>query len=176
MCRSLHNFSDEFMCEKVDMLGEDKEDKFEHWGRRPECVAGKCSNCGFGNPNGIPTDCLLSVARHIEWWDGSVSRIKRWRTARRIRSSSYRRSDRCVTFGTSSWSTPRSTSSTMNWRSGSARPTTCAWGRSARASRVDWHIWYFQVVPVRGGRGGTARESGCLCRCADSRRPSRSKR
>lgn len=65
MCRSLHNFSDELMCEKVDMLGEDKEDEFEHWGRRPECVAGKCSNCGFGNLNGIPTDCLaLGRAAH----------------------------------------------------------------------------------------------------------------
>lgn len=107
MCRSLLKFSDEFMCEKVDMLGEDKEDEFEHWGRRPACVAGECSNCGFRNPNGIPTDCF-SVARHIEWWGGSVSKIKRWWTARRTRSSSYhRRSDRCVTFGTSSWSTPR---------------------------------------------------------------------
>lgn len=70
MCRSLHNFSNEFMCDKVDMLAEDSGGEFEHWGRKPECVAGVCSDCGFGNRNGIPTDCLAlahNAHRPVGW-------------------------------------------------------------------------------------------------------------
>lgn len=70
MCKNLHNFSEAFMCEKVDILAEDSEGGFEHWGRKPECAVGKCSDCGFGNPNGIPTDCLAlarNAHRTVGW-------------------------------------------------------------------------------------------------------------
>ncbi|CAN0331182.1 unnamed protein product [Pylaiella littoralis] len=70
MCRNLHNFSEELLCEKVDLLAEDTEGGFEHWGRKPECVAGECSDCGFGNPDGIPTDCaaLAASAHRMMGW------------------------------------------------------------------------------------------------------------
>lgn len=70
MCRSLHNFSECLMCEKVDLLAEDSNGGFEHWGRMPECVHGNCSDCGFGNPNGIPTDCaaLADSAHRMMGW------------------------------------------------------------------------------------------------------------
>ncbi|CAN0402065.1 unnamed protein product [Pylaiella littoralis] len=135
MCRSLHNFSDEFMCEKVDMLGEDKEDEFEHWGRRPACVAGKCSNCGFGNPNGIPTDCLaLGRAAHrmvgwIRFQDQEMEDGKTHKKQQLPQVGPLR--DLWDEFMEHS---EKYIEQHVNWRSGSARPTSCAWGRSARAS------------------------------------------
>lgn len=61
MGRSL-DFSAKFLYEKVDILAEDSGGGFEHWGRSPDWVAGKCSDYGFGNPNGLPT-AYLAIAR-----------------------------------------------------------------------------------------------------------------
>lgn len=57
MCKGLHQFSEALCCEKVDLLEGDPEGGFEYFGRKPACTAGKCADCGFGGPNGIPTDC-----------------------------------------------------------------------------------------------------------------------
>lgn len=81
------------------MLTEDASGGFERWVQKAECLAGKCSDCGIGNPNAIPTDgsaldcdSLWRVARGA--WRGSASRIKSCQTARCTRSNRYRRADR----------------------------------------------------------------------------------
>ncbi|CAB1107057.1 unnamed protein product [Ectocarpus sp. CCAP 1310/34] len=70
MCKDLHSFSEALACEKVDFLEEDRGGKFEHWGRKPACVAMECSECGFGNPGGIPMNCdaLGSMADRVVGW------------------------------------------------------------------------------------------------------------
>ncbi|CAM9212837.1 unnamed protein product [Ectocarpus sp. 12 AP-2014] len=65
MCKSLHAFSEALACPKVDLLAGDASGGFEFWGRKPVCVAGTCAECGFGKPNGIPTDCQ-AFASHAE--------------------------------------------------------------------------------------------------------------
>lgn len=70
MCKDLHSFSEALACEKVDFLEEDRGGRFEHWGRKPACVAMECSECGFGNPGGIPMNCdaLGSMADRVVGW------------------------------------------------------------------------------------------------------------
>lgn len=70
MCKGLHQFSEALCCEKVDLLEGDVEGGFEYFGRKPECTAGKCKDCGFGGPNGIPTDCQAFKKhwdQHVGW-------------------------------------------------------------------------------------------------------------
>ncbi|CAN0350989.1 unnamed protein product [Pylaiella littoralis] len=57
MCKNLHSFSEALACAKVNLLEGDPSGGVEHWARKPACTAGSCDECGFGNPNGIPTDC-----------------------------------------------------------------------------------------------------------------------
>lgn len=70
MCKSLHNFSEALACERVNLLGDDVNGGFEFWGRKPACAAMGCTECGFGKPTGIPTDCkaLEDTAHRLVGW------------------------------------------------------------------------------------------------------------
>lgn len=61
--RSLHNFSEELCCAKVDLLEGDSSGGFEYFGRKPACTAATCADCGFGKSNGIPANCE-ALERH----------------------------------------------------------------------------------------------------------------
>lgn len=68
--RSLHNFSEELCCAKVDLLEGDPSGGFEYFGRKPACATGRCDDCGFGKPNGIPEHCEAlenNAHRSVGW-------------------------------------------------------------------------------------------------------------
>lgn len=70
MSRNLGTFSEALACEKVNLLGNDPEGGFEFMGRKPSCVAMNCAECGFGKPNGIPSDCKAlerCLDRQVGW-------------------------------------------------------------------------------------------------------------
>lgn len=70
MCESLGKFSQGLACEKVNLLEGEPNGGSEIWGRKPKCAAMKCPDCGFGKPNGIPTDCraLEHAADNVVAW------------------------------------------------------------------------------------------------------------
>ena len=69
MSKDVSAFSEALACEKVNLLSGDP-DGFTFMGRKPECAAMKCTECGFGKPNGIPTDCkaLQGSAERLVGW------------------------------------------------------------------------------------------------------------
>lgn len=70
MSKDLPSFSQALACAKVNLLSGDPDGGFVFMGRKPACNAMECSDCGFGKPNGIPTNCkalLRSADRHVGW-------------------------------------------------------------------------------------------------------------
>ncbi|CAB1103201.1 unnamed protein product [Ectocarpus sp. CCAP 1310/34] len=66
--KHLGTFSDAIACPKVNLRAEDPEDNVGFMGRKPECSAFKCKECGFGGAKGIPTCTRLETSQKtVEW-------------------------------------------------------------------------------------------------------------